>query len=805
MSSVDSDEGTRELPPVPLTVDLLRELTGEQDLLAMQSVELAFEPLNDISLLTQCTQLQQITLISNTLDDFPRQFSFGSLGSVLQVLCIASQHLSRMNFLGKLPHLRELYLYDNSIEEISGLEGCPSLQKLWLHNNCISAIDGLHVLSDLRELWLQNNEISSCDGLRPLVNLQVLNLSGNQLTELVDLEPLSSLATLFDLGLADPHFPPCPVAKREGYRSFIIQYLKGVRILDGTLVGEDERNRMEDNYLQTVLDYSDKMDELKRSSDAQMSAIEHQIRGFQERGRLMSESFSSALRSLEGSIAEGRSAIQAQHLRLSRRYASALRTFKASCEDIRKAYEEEVAYCVRREKERVRSEEIYYRRACRAVEALKRWFITLYALHGSRCIEISDKSPEMKMFATLSSNASTGAGSAVSNQAARVPVRLFRGFRLLPSATAGVGSRQSRVVGPSSTPSSIIAAANHQPSVFIERVFLAVTLSQMEAVFADSFTLERGLDFVNPSEPCLVFRDLASAIVHAQSSDHSVESESVIAVLICLLTHPSNTARIREHGEVAVSNISPAYLRSQSGDPSFDMVLFGGRDSTAKILVAQGDLLAPDMLLLYAPLRALFSGADFEAMEVDVLRTAWSSFTAASSLQSRSGHGNEKLLELERRLMGDYVGFLRQVWDEVWDERAAKEMRAREDEMIALQAQLAVLDSEVEAERLEQQRLIKSYRHEVYQTHPTHGLSGPAPPLHPLHATTASSSSSASSAPSSSSQASGGAASTSATGGTQSSHQPGPANTTSSVSAQSAGPPPSRGAARPQSKAASRR
>ena len=93
-------------------------------------------------------------------------------------LCLVNQSLTKMEGLD-LPNLRFLYLQQNRIEKIEGLERlclfclcvamqnrvltfviirCPKLQKLWLFENQISKLENLSCCSDLRELWLQVRE-----------------------------------------------------------------------------------------------------------------------------------------------------------------------------------------------------------------------------------------------------------------------------------------------------------------------------------------------------------------------------------------------------------------------------------------------------------------------------------------------------------------------------------------------------------------------------------------------------------------------------------------------------------------------
>eukprot|EP00762_Andalucia_godoyi_P003037 ANDGO_04201.mRNA.1 Dynein light chain 1 len=706
MSSEESDEeSVQARAPAPLTTDVLYENTGESDYLSLQACEIAFEPLSDISLLLKCTQLSQLTMISNSLSDFPRSFSFTPIGSTIQVLCIASQCLTRMTFLGQLPHLRELYLYDNAIESIDGLSGCPSIQKLWIHSNRIDRIQNLECLTDLRELWLQGNRISNCKGLSSLVNLQVLNLSGNPISQFSEIEALSSLPALFDVGFADPHFAPCPISHSEGYRSFVVQFLKGVRILDGTLITEEEKNRVEDNYLQTALEFSDRMDELRRTSEAQLAQIDNQIRGFQERSRLMVDSFQSSLQTLEAAIHEGRNAIQSQQARVARKYAMAVKNFKGSCDDVKKAYEEEISYSIKRDKERMRSEELYYKRACKSAETLRQWFKLVYIPHSVKVSEMFEKSPEAKLFASLALDSHSApqnpdkmtSVSASSNTPSkspaggRPPLKLFRCLH-------------------------IASAPFDAASTKVERVYIPVTRDFMEQVLA----AEGRLPAVG-SRSLLLFRDAGQAFssspVSAAESASALElqdaSSLVVAVLVAQFAHPLS---VREHGEASAIQIS-ANAEGYLGE--HDVCLFG-RESTAKILVASHacpSCLRAEFLLLFVPLRALFSGADFEALEVDLLRSSWTSFGSfIGNSNSRAGLINEKLVELERRMLGEYFSFVRQVWDELWDERQMKEVRAREEEMMSLQAQLAILDAELDAERIEQLRLLKQYRHDIHAT-----------------------------------------------------------------------------------------
>ena len=80
---------------------------------------------------------------------------------------------------GELGKLQKLYLGDNEISEIEGLDALKELQHLWLQGNRIERIEGLDALKELRHLWLENNRIERIEGLESLKKLKKLHLGGN--------------------------------------------------------------------------------------------------------------------------------------------------------------------------------------------------------------------------------------------------------------------------------------------------------------------------------------------------------------------------------------------------------------------------------------------------------------------------------------------------------------------------------------------------------------------------------------------------------------------------------------------------
>ncbi len=87
-----------------------------------------------------------------------------------------------------MPALQSLYLYDNDIIDISGMEGgnLASLDYLRLNNNNIADIGALGNagLTSLLELELNNNSIVSITALSGLAELSKLDLSSNNITDI---------------------------------------------------------------------------------------------------------------------------------------------------------------------------------------------------------------------------------------------------------------------------------------------------------------------------------------------------------------------------------------------------------------------------------------------------------------------------------------------------------------------------------------------------------------------------------------------------------------------------------------------
>lgn len=290
----------------------IREASGHSDMAQVEEIEIIFTPVTVLGGLSQCIQLRRLSVMSTGLR---RISNLDCLGRTLLHLNLSNQELTAIENL-RLPHLRELLLHRNSITKVEGLDGCPRLQKLWLCSNKIVSMENLQGLGALRELWLQDNRICRVRGLEFLGSLQSLGLAANQIADFKDIQQLGHLPALNELSLVDSSFGDCPIARAEGYRSFILCHLKHVRVLDSIPITDAERGaaeeacprcgspaggggrrapargvlrcptpssrlrsaRLAQDYMQRILQFNQRIDDVCQHSERELLAIKAQRR-----------------------------------------------------------------------------------------------------------------------------------------------------------------------------------------------------------------------------------------------------------------------------------------------------------------------------------------------------------------------------------------------------------------------------------------------------------------------------------------------------------------------------------------------
>ncbi|KAF0885941.1 LRC49 protein, partial [Crocuta crocuta] len=173
-------------------------------------------------------------------------------------LDLYDNQIEEISGLSTLRSLRVLLLGKNRIKKISNLENLKSLDVLDLHGNQITRIENVSHLCDLRVLNLARNLLSHVDNLNGLDSLTELNLRHNQITFVRDVDNLPCLQRLFlsfnnistfesvccladSSSLSDITFDGNPIAQESWYKHTILQNMMQLRQLDMKRVTEEER------------------------------------------------------------------------------------------------------------------------------------------------------------------------------------------------------------------------------------------------------------------------------------------------------------------------------------------------------------------------------------------------------------------------------------------------------------------------------------------------------------------------------------------------------------------------------------
>ena len=83
----------------------------------------------------------------------------------LAYVIITHHQIETVEILGKLPGIKSLFLFNNSITSLNGIEGLAGLEQLYVQCNQISSIKPIEHLLNLKEFYIHDNCIDSLDGL----------------------------------------------------------------------------------------------------------------------------------------------------------------------------------------------------------------------------------------------------------------------------------------------------------------------------------------------------------------------------------------------------------------------------------------------------------------------------------------------------------------------------------------------------------------------------------------------------------------------------------------------------------------
>lgn len=141
----------------------------------------------------------------------------------------------------KLKSLHTLELRGNQLYTTAGIN-LPKLKKLFLAQNVLKNMEGLENLSDLTTLHLRDNHIESLSGFsKEMQSLQYLNLRGNAITSLGELAKLRDLPKLRALVLLEN-----PCTDESEYRQEALVQMPHLERLDKDFFEEEERAEAEE-------------------------------------------------------------------------------------------------------------------------------------------------------------------------------------------------------------------------------------------------------------------------------------------------------------------------------------------------------------------------------------------------------------------------------------------------------------------------------------------------------------------------------------------------------------------------------
>ena len=171
----------------------ISDLTGIDQLIGLQTLNLYKNDIVDITPLAGLTGLQSLHLSANAIVDITPLVGLTGL----QSLGLSANDIVDITPLVGLTGLQTLELYWNGITEIGALASLVNLRVLKLTENAFTTIDALTALIGLETLSLAGNAIADFRPLANLTGLQSLDLEDTGIADISVLEDLTDLRILY--------------------------------------------------------------------------------------------------------------------------------------------------------------------------------------------------------------------------------------------------------------------------------------------------------------------------------------------------------------------------------------------------------------------------------------------------------------------------------------------------------------------------------------------------------------------------------------------------------------------------------
>ncbi|REK76806.1 stalk domain-containing protein [Paenibacillus paeoniae] len=162
------------------------------DMAKLQNLSSNINHITSLKGLEHAVNLKELYLVNSKINDLSPLSELHQLNSIY----LADNRITDLSPLSGLKKIETLILERNLITDISPLQSMTSLIDLDLSTNLISDIQALRQVKNLERLLLGDNFIKDISSLAQLSKLTYLNAQGNLITDLLPVKPLNALWSL---------------------------------------------------------------------------------------------------------------------------------------------------------------------------------------------------------------------------------------------------------------------------------------------------------------------------------------------------------------------------------------------------------------------------------------------------------------------------------------------------------------------------------------------------------------------------------------------------------------------------------
>lgn len=139
----------------------------------------------------------------------------------------------------------EVLLSHQGLLEVCSFERLKCMEALWLNDNLLTKVEGLDTNMQLKALYLHNNRINTLKGsLKFLRHIEMLSLQNNRLTDLeATLKLMQHLTRLEELDMSSN-----PIANELNYRPRVIYRFPKLKVLDRHVIEWEERQAAKEMF-----------------------------------------------------------------------------------------------------------------------------------------------------------------------------------------------------------------------------------------------------------------------------------------------------------------------------------------------------------------------------------------------------------------------------------------------------------------------------------------------------------------------------------------------------------------------------